>query len=531
MDQPLLLAIDCGTQSVRAILFDPRGRLVAKQRVPIEPYFSEAPGLAEQHVRVFWEALCQACHGLWEQVGIQKNALCAVALTTQRATVVNLDSEGNPIRPAILWLDQRRAEDLPSVGGLWGLIFRITRLQDTVAYLQAEAEANWIRTNQPAIWDRTDKFLFLSGYLTYRMTGRFVDSVACQVGYVPFDYKRQDWAASWDWKWRAVPVEPDMLPDLVPAGGKLGEITRSAAEATGIPTGLPLIAAAADKACEVIGAGCLEPHIGCLSYGTTATVNTTHRKYTEIVPLIPAYPAAVPDAYSLELQIYRGYWMVTWFKQEFGLREQRLARERSIEPEQLFDELVREVPPGSHGLLLQPYWSPGLRWPGPEARGAIVGFRDVHTRAHLYRAILEGLAYALREGAERTERRSGVPITELRVAGGGSQSDAAMQLTADLFGRPAARPHTYEASGLGAAIDASVGVGVHRDFPTAVKAMTRVGEVFEPDPRSHEIYEGLYQRVYKQLYARLRPMYEEIRRLTRETPLEGPGQTGPSTQA
>ena len=244
-------------------------------------------------------------------------------------------------------------------------------------------------------------------------------------------------------------MTPAILPDLVPPAGRLGEITPEAAEATGIPAGLPLIAAAADKACEVIGAGCLDPHIGCLSYGTTATINTTHRKYVEVIPLIPPYPAAVPGAYSLEIQIYRGYWMVSWFKQEFGYPEQQLAEEQGVEPEALFDELVAQVPPGSMGLMLQPYWSPGLKAPGPEAKGAIIGFGDVHTRAHLYRAILEGLAYALREGKERTERRSGVPITELRVSGGGSQSDAAMQITADIFGLPTARPHLYETSGPG----------------------------------------------------------------------------------
>jgi sugar (pentulose or hexulose) kinase len=166
------------------------------------------------------------------------------------------------------------------------------------------------------------------------------------------------------------------------------------------------------------------------------------------------------------------------------------------------------------GLTLQPYWSPGLKVPGPEAKGAVVGFGDVHTRAHLYRAILEGLAYALREGMERTERRSRIPITELRVAGGGSQSDAALQVTADVFGLPTARPHTYEASGLGAALDAAVGLGLHASFDAAVQEMTRVGQVFQPNPDTREIYEGLYQRVYKRMYRRLKPLYEEIRHIT-----------------
>ena len=187
---------------------------------------------------------------------------------------------------------------------------------------------------------------------------------------------------------------------------------------------------------------------------------------------------------------------------------------RGLEPEALFDELVRAVPPGSQGLVLQPYWSPGLKHPGPEARGAIIGFGDVHTRAHIYRAILEGLAYALREGAERTSKRSGVPITELRVAGGGSQSDAAMQLTADIFGLPTSRPHVYEASGLGAAMDAAVGLGLHPDFEAAVREMTHLGSTFEPDPRAHAVYDGLYREVYLKMYAQLRPLYETIRRLT-----------------
>jgi sugar (pentulose or hexulose) kinase len=172
---------------------------------------------------------------------------------------------------------------------------------------------------------------------------------------------------------------------------------------------------------------------------------------------------------------------------------------------------VHSVPPGSDGLVLQPYWSPGLRFPGPEARGAIIGFSDVHTRAHIYRAILEGLAYAMREGAERTAKRSGIPVTELRVAGGGSQSDAAMQLTADVFGLPASRPHVYEASGLGAAIDAAVGAGIHPDFPTAIREMTHVRDTFEPDASAHRRYDDLYHGVYKKMYERLKPLYQFMR--------------------
>jgi sugar (pentulose or hexulose) kinase len=513
-EKDLLLAIDNGTQSLKALIFDLEGQLIAKEMVAFKPYFSAHPAWAEQQPEVFWQSLCQACQKLWGRQAQARERIAAVALTTQRGTVINVDQNGKPLRPAMLWLDQRKTYGQPPVGGLWGLIFNLARLTKTVAYLQEEAEANWIRTYQPDIWDKTHKYLLLSGYLTYKLTDKFVDSIGCQVAYIPFDYKNLRWAAGWNWKWRVLPIDPSVLPDLVEPCQTLGEITTGAARVTGIPAGLPLIAAAADKACEVIGTGSFESSIGCLSYGTTATINVTHEKYVEPIPLLPAYPAAVPKFHTIEVQVFRGYWMVNWFKEQFGHPELQAAEETGLAAEQLFDQLVDQIPPGSMGLMLQPFWSPGLKNPGPEAKGAVIGFGDVHTRAHLYRSILEGLAYALREGKEHIEKRTNVPITRLRVSGGGSQSRNAMQLTADIFGLPAARPRLYETSGLGASMVASVALGLHRDFKTAVKTMTHVGDVFDPDMRNHRLYDKLYRQVYKKMYKRLKPFYERIREIT-----------------
>ncbi len=379
-----LLAIDNGTQSVRALLFDPRGNLLAKERVPIEPYYSTAPGLAEQDPAVFWKALCAACKGLFKQKGVDASSIAAVALTTQRSTVLNLDADGKPLRPAIVWLDQRRTEGLPPVSGVWGAAFKIAGASETVAYLQAEAEANWLSTHQPEIWKATRHYVYLSGYLVHLLTGRFVDSVGSQVGYVPFDYKTQRWASSSDWKWQAIPLDPALLVELIPQGQELGRITPEAAAETGIPVGLPLIAAAADKACEVIGAGSLDPSIACLSYGTTATINTTHSKYIEVIPLIPPYPSAVPGLYSFEIQIYRGYWMVSWFKQEFGLREERMAAEKGVEPEALFDELVEFRPARLAGTDPAALLVPRLAQPGTGSTRRHHRFwRCAHQSSHL----------------------------------------------------------------------------------------------------------------------------------------------------
>ena len=355
----------------------------------------------------------------------------------------------------------------------------------------------------------------MSGWLNYRLTGRFVESAASQVGYLPFDFKRQAWARSWDWKWRALGARREQMPDLAPVGSILGGLTRDAAEATGLPEGLPVVAAAADKVCEILGAGAITLDLGAVSYGTTATINVTTPRYLESTPFIPPYPAALPGQFVVEIQIFRGFWMVSWFKQQFGQPEVAAAPVEGVSPEALFDRLVKGVPPGSQGLMLQPYWTPGIRAPGPDARGAVIGFTDAHTRAHLYRAILEGLAYALREAAERIQARSRIPIESLRVSGGGSQSDVAMQATADIFNRPASRPHTFETTGLGAAIAAAVGLGLHRDFPTAVGEMTRLGATFEPNPAHAALYEELYAQVYLRMYGRLSPLYASLQRILR----------------
>jgi sugar (pentulose or hexulose) kinase len=510
-----VLAIDAGTQSIRAALIDFNGNIKKIVKTEIEPYFSVQPGWAEQNPDYFWKTLCATSKKLFSDKSIQKDSIKAVSLTTQRNTMINLDKDGKPLRPAIIWLDRRKAKAENWPPAYLKYILKAINMYDTAIYTIMECEANWIAQNQPEIWDRTYKFLFLSGYFTYKLTGEFTDSTGNQVGYVPFDFKKQEWSKDSDFKWKMFPyITRDRLATLVKPSEFLGAISKKASKETGIPEGLPVIAAAADKACEVLGSGCLSPDIACLSFGTTATIETTNSKYVEIIPFLPPYPSAVPGAYNTEVMIYRGYWMVSWFKNEFAHNEMVLAQKKCIPVEVLLDDMACCVPPGSMGLMLQPFWSPGVKVPGPEAKGAIIGFGDVHTKAHVYRAILEGLSYALKEGAIRTEKRNKIKIEKLRVSGGGSQSRCAMQLTADIFNLPAERPHTYETSALGAAIDAAVGIKVFSDFKSAVQSMTRVADIFEPDKKNSKLYGDLFENVYMKLYNKLKPLYEEIREVT-----------------
>ncbi len=512
--QDLLLALDLGTQSVRALLFAPDGRLVARRQQLLTDYERPEAGWMTHDGEAFWQAAAGCIRALWTGADAQDPShVVGLAVTTQRGSMLPVDAQGAPLAPAIIWPDERVATRLPPVPWHWRAAFRVIGMRHTLQRFQRAAELNWWAEHQPAMHAKAHKFLLLSGLLHQRLTGRFVDSVGAQVAYLPFDYKRHAWCRAWDWPWQALSVRPDQLPDLIPVGQPMGGLTPAAAQATGLAQGLPVIASAADKACEVLGAGALQPHIGALSYGTTATLNITSARYLEAERFVPAYPAAVPGHYSAEVQIQRGFWLVSWFRDQFGHPERAAAEALGVAPESLFDELIAQVPPGSEGLTLLPTWSPGVCTPGPEARGAIVGFGPQHTRAHLYRAILEGLAYALREGRTGIERASGVPLTELRASGGGAQSDGALQLTADVFRLRVGRPHTHETSGLGAAINLAVGLGLHASTAEAVAAMTRVERWFEPQAEAADRYDRLFAEVYRPLYGRVRPVLRALKRL------------------
>jgi sugar (pentulose or hexulose) kinase len=512
-----LLAIDVGTQSVRALVFDLQGHVLARSQAALEPPFvAPQPGWAEQDALTYWSAMGTSCRALWAG-GADPLRIAGLALTTQRGTVVSAREDGTPLRPAIVWPDQRLCSALPRLGARWKAAFALAGASGLVHQLQRQAECNWLAQHDPRLWQHTERYALLSGWLTQRLVGDWVDGSACQVGYLPFDHRLRQWAPAGDWRWQALTVQPAQLPRLLPPAARLGPLTGAAAAHLGLPAraaGWPLVAAAADKACEVLGCGALDPGTAHLSFGTAAAINTTQPRYMEVQRLLPAYPAALPGAWNTEVHIQRGFWLVSWFMREFGQPEAARAAALGVAPETLLDALLSATPPGAQGLVLQPFWSPGLRDPGPEAKGAVLGFGDVHTRAHLYRAVIEGLVYGLRAGREQIERKLGRRLTRLVVSGGGAQSDGVMQIAADVFNLPAERAAVTEASALGAAMLCAAGLGLHADVPAAVRAMARTGRVFMPDAAAVRTCDALYREVYAPLYGRLAPLYRRIRAIT-----------------
>lgn len=508
MQEPLVLTIDLGTQSVRAILTDKAGAILFKAQQKFEkPYYSLNPGWAEQKPEVYWDAICGITRRLNDEAQAVWGDIIAVTVTTIRDTCVCVDQDGRPLRDAILWLDKRECIPVKPVPAMNMLLFSLIGMRETVELQRRISACNWIMKSEPDIWAKTHKFMMISGYLTFRMTGKLIDSVGNMIGHIPFNNKTRTWMKKNELTRCVFDIEDDKLPELVEPGEILGYITPEASGQTGIPQGLPVVATGSDKGCETLGMSCIEPDSAAIGLGTTATIQFTIDRYMEPLPFIPAYPAVLKNHYNPEVQVYRGYWLISWFKKEFAAKEVLEAEALGIAPEDLLNARLRDVPAGCDGLVFQPYFTPGVVM--PKARGAVIGFSDIHTRIHIYRAIIEGINFALIDGLLTMQRRGKVKIRKLFIAGGGSQSDEICRITASMFGLPVYRIQTYEAAGLGSAMVAFTAMGIYPDIKMAAAAMVHVKDEFLPDMAEHQKYKAVYENVFTKIFSRLLPLYKK----------------------
>lgn len=512
MPNKLVLTFDVGTQSTRAMLVDKKGQLEDVCQYNYETqYFSKQHGWAEQHPDFYFDAICRVSKEICEKNAEKMSDVIAVTLTVIRDSVLCLDKDNKALRDIILWLDERQAKNDEPFGLLKKGIFRLVKMEETVKNQARNSVCNWIMENEPEIWKKTAKYVMLPTYLNYKLTGRLCDSAANMVGHVPFDYKNRRWMTKNNLTRCVCDVPEEKLCELVSSGETIGTIGEEVSALTGIPKGLPLIATGSDKGCETLGLSVLKDNQAAVSFGTTATVQMMVKDYFEPQKFLPSYPAVPNDMYNPEFQVYRGFWMVSWFVKEFAEEERKEAAEKGWSVERVLDSHLEDVAPGCDGLVLQPYWTPGIA--NPLAKGAMIGFSDVHTRRHFYRAIVEGIDLALLDGLKTMEKRSGKKITEIFVGGGGSKSPAVCQILADVTGLPVKCIQTHEACGLGSSMVAFVSKGEFKSYEEATENMVRVKKTFEPNLKNHELYLKIYSSVYSRMYQRLEPLYKRIRKI------------------
>ncbi len=504
----LVLTFDVGTQSLRAMLVNTSGDIVKIVSHKYEkPYFAIKNEWAEQKAELYFDVLCKCSLELKEKSGELWEDIIAVTVTTVRDTCVCVDKDGKALRDIILWLDKREAKVEQKLPFYLNLLYIIIGMKDTIDMQRKVSVCNWIIENEPEIWEKTYKYLMLSGYLNFLLTGKMVDSSAGIIGHIPFDSKVRGWMKKGNIKRIIYDIEEQKLCDVIEPGDVVGTITKQASEKTGIKQGLELIATGSDKGCETLGVSCVSEDTAVISLGTTATLQCMTKKYVEPLRFVPPFPAVMKGYYNPEAMVYSGYWLITWFKREFASHEVEQAEKLGVSAEQLLNKRLREIPPGCDGLVMEPYFSPGVTM--PKAKGAVIGFSDKHTRIHLYRSIIEGINFALIEGMRTIEKRGKFKVKRLFVSGGGSQSSEICRITASMFGLPVYRIQTNEASGLGSSIVAFVSKGYFESYEQAVESMVHIKDEFIPDKQENEKYEVILNQIFKKIYKKLLPLYKK----------------------
>ena len=504
-----VLVIDVGSQSMRGIIFDDKGNLLIKEQVKYEPYKSKSNGYVEESADSYFDVLCQITRALRDKAPDLLNSVIAMSVDTFRDTAVLLDENNKPLRDCIIWSDQRKADvnykDIPL---FTRFCLKLVGMDGAIKAIRKKIKTRWIQQNEPEVWSKAHKVVHISAYLNYRLTGNLTDSYASTIGLLPFDYKKRKWHTKSALLYPVYEMPLDKMIPVCNPGDVMGVISQEISQLSGLPVGLKVIASGSDKGCETLGNGCVGKNVASVSFGTASSIQFSTKKYFEPEPFMPAYPSVLANYYNPETQIFRGYWMISWFKKNFAEIFEERSQKTGISVEELMDEEISHIPAGCDGLVLQPFWQAGLTT--PEARGAIIGFSDFHSRAHMYRAIIEGIDFALREALERMERRGRQKIEYITISGGGSQSDIICQIAADIFNRPVKRAQTYETSGLGAAMVTFISQGVFKDEREAVDAMVRYTHTFTPNPDRAKIYDDIFYSIYLKMYKKLRKFYKHL---------------------
>lgn len=508
-----LLGIDLGTSGVKAALFDAAtGRALASATAGY-PLRHPRPGWAEQDAGEWWAATTQAirdCLALGAAAGVASGDIRGLGISGQMHGAVLLDDRDQPVRPVIIWADQRTQAQCDAIHAAVGLARLVARTGNPALPGFTAPKLLWVRDNDPATWARVRRVLLPKDYLRLRLTGTPAMEISDAAGTGLLDVAAGDWA--WD-VLAALGLDPALFPPIVGAADIAGRITSDAAALTGLPAGLPVAGGGADNACAAVGAGIVQPGQALVSIGTSGVAlafsPTPAIDRSGPIPRVHTFNHAVPAAWYLMGVTQAAGLTLRWLRDQIGAAEHAEAQATGRDAYDLMTELAATVPAGSDGLLFLPYLQ-GERTPvlDARARAGWVGLTAAHTRAHLYRAALEGVAFSLRDCLD-VLRDAGVEIAELRVTGGGARSAVWRQLLADVFAEPLAPLAVEEGPALGAALLAGVAAGVYPSVPAACAAVVRTVALTTPDPAAVAVY-ARQMPLYRALYPALRDIMHDL---------------------
>jgi sugar (pentulose or hexulose) kinase len=471
MPGPYLVGIDGGTQSSKVVVFDAAGNVVAQGRRALRPLNRPRHGIAFHPDDDLWDSIAAACREALDAFTGNREEIVGVGLCTIRCCKAFLRADGSLVEPVLSWMDDRAFQ--PYVPD-----------DPTLAYATTS-----------------------SGYLAHRFTGELRDTAANNI--------LLQWPIDTDtWQWSDDPalfeqfnVTREMLLELQMPGDVIGHVTATAAAATGIPEGLPVVTTANDKAVEALGAGSLGERTGLLSLGTyiAAMVHGPENRHSPVA--FWTNFACLPHRYLYESHgVRRGMWTLSWFLDLLGEELADRAASLGLTREQCLEREAEGAPAGSDGLMTILDWLAPTEQ--PFRKGIMIGFDARHTRGHVYRSILEAIALTMKHNVDAMCGELGVSLDEIVVSGGGSSSPLVMRIFADCFGIPASRSVAGGGAGLGAAICAAAATGVYPDIETAAASMTHERESFDPNPANRDVYLRMNETIYQHIRAATDPLLE-----------------------
>lgn len=503
-----VFVLDCGTQSMRGIVYNRHGELLGSEKIKYPKYETSQHGFFEMDPDVFWNAAVGVVNRFWENNPEIMEKVVAITLASQRSTSVFVDSDGKPLRNAVSWMDTRKTEKNYKINAAQKRAYKALKVWNIVDNYNRSCPYHWVAQNEPETMKKVHKLLFISTYINFRLTGKYRDSLTSASGYIPFSGKRLDWAKKTDIEGRIFHVKQEHLFELVQPGELIGKLTKESAGLMHLPEGLPVITGGSDKACETLGIGCIDDTSVSVSLASMVTVQTTTDAYMPLYPYGTVYPSVIKGKYNPELGITRGFWLVSWFVDEFAELEKKESNEKKVSIERVLNQKLDKVAPGCDGLLMQPYWMSDVRHPG--ASGTLIGLNDVHTRIHLYRALVEGLGYSIKEGICGIEKKTHKTVKRVGLSGGGSQSEILCQLFANILNKEVYTVQSHETTALGAAVISYVHLDEYKDLEEASKEMIHITKVYKPEEDVAKRYNQLYEEVYSLTYKRLQPVYKKM---------------------
>jgi xylulokinase len=497
MANQYFLGIDTSTTSSKALLINEHGDVVA---VASSPHTLQTPKplWSEQDPREWWEAVSSSIKQVLAESGIDGEQVAAVGLTGQMHGLVLLDEAGEVLRPAILWNDQRTQAECDEIHARIGKE-RFIQISGNVALTGFTApKILWVQKHEPEVYAKARHILLPKDYIRLKLTGAYAMDKADGAGTVLFDLKPRDWSSEILGK---LGIDPAWMPPTFEGPEFTGRVTSEAAAATGLKEGTPVAAGGGDQAAQAVGVGAVEPGIVGLTVGTSGVVfATTPSALIEPEGRLHAFCHAVPGMWHFMGVMLSAAGSLQWYHD-------------TLAPTVSFDDLLKEaqmIPAGSEGLQFLPYLS-GERTPHPDplARGAFIGLTIRHGRAHMTRAVLEGVSFGLKDSFTLIQNAGLGEIKQVRASGGGTKGALWRQILASVLDAELVTVNTSEGAAFGAALLAGVGAGAWSDVPSACKAVIKITGSTSPDAAQSEAYRKAYS-LYRELYPALKPSFDKM---------------------